>query len=54
MTEQEKYQQLLTELRSKKGYICDMDGVIYHGNRLLPGVKEFVSWLYEQKKAFCS
>ena len=52
MTEQEKYQQLLTELRSKKGYICDMDGVIYHGNRLLPGVKEFVSWLYEQKKSF--
>ena len=52
MTEQEQYQQLLTELRSKKGYICDMDGVIYHGNRLLPGVKEFVSWLYEQKKSF--
>ena len=52
MTEQEQYQQLLTELRSKKGYICDMDGVIYHGNRLLPGVKEFVSWLYEHKKSF--
>ena len=52
MTEQEQYQQLLTELRSKKGYICDMDGVIYHGNRLLPGVKEFVIWLYEQKKSF--
>ena len=25
-------------LREKKGFICDMDGVIYHGNRLLPGV----------------
>ena len=25
-------------LRSKKGFICDMDGVIYHGERLLPGV----------------
>ena len=24
-------------LREKKGFICDMDGVIYHGNRLLPG-----------------
>lgn len=23
----------------KKGFICvDMDGVIYHGNRILPGV----------------
>ena len=20
-------------LRSKKGFICDMDGVIYHGNK---------------------
>ena len=25
-------------LREKKGFICDMDGVIYHGNRLLEGV----------------
>ena len=33
----------MEELRRKKGFICDMDGVIYHGNRLQPGVKEFVS-----------
>lgn len=39
-------------LRSKKGFICDMDGVIYHGNRLLPGVKDFVDWLYREKKEF--
>jgi NagD protein len=39
-------------LREKKGYICDMDGVIYHGDRLLPGVKEFVNWLYQQDKKF--
>ncbi|MCD8018255.1 MAG: HAD-IIA family hydrolase, partial [Clostridiales bacterium] len=39
-------------LRSKKGFICDMDGVIYHGNRLLPGVKEFLNWLVENKKKF--
>lgn len=39
-------------LRKKEGFICDMDGVIYHGNRLLPGVKEFVNWLVEQKKNF--
>ena len=39
-------------LRSKKGYICDMDGVIYHGERLLPGVKEFVDWLYRENKQF--
>lgn len=39
-------------LRKKQGFICDMDGVIYHGNRLLPGVKEFVAWLYQEKKNF--
>jgi len=39
-------------LRNKKGYICDMDGVIYHGNRLLAGVKEFVDWLYAENKEF--
>ena len=39
-------------LRNRKGFICDMDGVIYHGNRLLPGVKEFVEWLYKENKNF--
>lgn len=40
------------ELQSKTGFICDMDGVIYHGNRLLPGVTEFVDWLYANQKQF--
>ena len=39
-------------LRDKKGFICDMDGVIYHGNRLLPGVPEFVDWLQRENKSF--
>lgn len=39
-------------LRKKHGFICDMDGVIYHGNTLLPGVKEFVDWLYRENKNF--
>lgn len=39
-------------LREKKGYICDMDGVIYYGNKLLPGVSDFVTWLYENDKKF--
>lgn len=39
-------------LRNKKGFICDMDGVIYHGNTLLDGVKEFVNWLNENGKHF--
>ena len=29
-----------------------MDGVIYHGNHLLPGVVEFVNWLYSEDKKF--
>lgn len=39
-------------LKEKKGFICDMDGVIYHGNKLLPNVKEFVDWLYKENKSF--
>ncbi len=29
-----------------------MDGVIYHGNRILPGVKEFIEWLGRENKNF--
>ena len=42
----------MEKLREKQGFICDMDGVIYHGNRLLPGVKEFVQWLVDNDKHF--
>ncbi len=42
----------MESLRSKKGFICDMDGVIYHGDKLLPGVREFVEWLYANDKKF--
>ncbi len=42
----------MENLRNKKCFICDMDGVIYHGNRLIPGVKEFVEWLDKSGKNF--
>ena len=42
----------LTALRGKSAYICDMDGVIYHGNRIIPHVKEFVDFLAREKKDF--
>lgn len=42
----------MEDLRSRKAFICDMDGVIYHGNHLLPGVHEFVDWLYANNKSF--
>ena len=41
-----------TVFQKKEGFICDMDGVIYHGNKLLPGVPEFVDWLKRENKKF--
>ena len=40
------------DFNAKKGFICDMDGVIYHGNQVLPGVAEFLDWLHEEKKEY--
>ena len=40
------------DFNEKKGFICDMDGVIYHGNRILPGVAEFIRWLHDEDKEF--
>lgn len=42
----------MESIRQREGFICDMDGVIYHGNRLLPGVPEFVRWLKDEGKHF--
>ncbi len=42
----------MKELRNKKGFICDMDGVLYHGNNVLEGAKKFVDWLKAEKKEF--
>lgn len=43
---------IIEHIRNKSGFICDMDGVIYHGNKILDGVKEFVSWLQAENKKF--
>lgn len=43
---------ILMNLSEKKGFICDMDGVIYHGNHLLPGAKEFIDWLKQEQKSY--
>ena len=40
------------DIRNKKGFISDMDGVLYHGNHLLDGVVDFVNWLQENGKEF--
>ena len=39
-------------MKNKIGFICDMDGVIYHGNKILPGVTEFITWLLDNGKKF--
>lgn len=48
----ERKDEHMDRLRQKSGFICDMDGVIYHGNRILPGVREFVDWLQKENKHF--
>jgi NagD protein len=42
----------LQKIRAKGAFIIDMDGVIYHGNRLLRGAAELVAWLQEREKKF--
>lgn len=41
-----------SSIREKSGFICDMDGVIYHGNALLPGAAPFVNWLRTSGKRY--
>lgn len=42
----------MINFNEKKCFICDMDGVIYHGNKILPGVVEFIDWLHKENKEF--
>ncbi len=44
--------QEIKNIRSKSGFIIDMDGVIYHGNMLLPGVPQFLKWLETSGKKY--
>jgi NagD protein len=43
---------VLENIKGKAGFIIDMDGVIYHGNKLLPGVTDFLAWLEESGKKY--
>ena len=43
---------MIPAIAEKKGFICDMDGVIYHGNKILDGVTEFVNWMIDHDKKF--
>ena len=42
----------MIDFNDKKGFIIDMDGVIYKGNKVLPGVREFIEWLQRKEKQY--
>ena len=42
----------MDNIKNKLGFICDMDGVIYHGNKILNGVTEFINWMQNNDKKF--
>ncbi len=42
----------MEKILNKVGFISDMDGVIYHGNKILDGVAEFVNWMIDNDKKF--
>jgi NagD protein len=44
--------QTIQNIKSKEGFIIDMDGVIYHGNKLLPGILDFLTWLEKSGKKY--
>lgn len=42
----------IAEISEIRAFISDMDGVIYHGDVLLPGAREFVEWLQATDRPF--
>lgn len=42
----------MVDFNKKQGFIIDMDGVIYHGNRILPGAADFIEWLQRNNKKY--
>jgi NagD protein len=43
---------IIEKIKEKSGFIIDMDGVIYHGNKVLPGVTDFLAWLETSGKKY--
>ena len=42
----------MIKLKAIRGYLIDLDGTTYLGNKLLPGAMEFVEYLYNNKIPF--
>jgi len=45
-------EQVINKIKNKAGFIIDMDGVIYHGNKILPGVNDFLTWMENSGKKY--
>jgi NagD protein len=46
--------EMIDQIKNKTGFVIDMDRILYHGNKLLPGVIEFVEWLKSEGKKNCN
>ncbi|KAK8791153.1 hypothetical protein WA158_005784 [Blastocystis sp. Blastoise] len=46
------FEERINAIRQKNGFIIDMDGVIYHGDTLLPYITEFIEWLETNNKKY--
>ena len=43
----------IIDFNEKKGFICDMDGVIYHGNQILQVFQNSSSGCMMKRKNIC-
>jgi len=43
---------LTRDIRAMKGFVVDMDGVLYHMQRIIPGALDFIAWLQRERKRF--
>src|ERR1019366_9739342 len=39
-------------LATYTSYLIDLDGVVYRGEQIVPGAREFVAWLNAQQKRY--
>jgi len=43
---------MIKQIADLTTYLIDLDGVVYRGEALLPGAREFVGWLNEYQKKY--
>lgn len=50
LSPEEQFKRKLERIRGKKGFLCDLDGVIYRGGHLIEGAKQFHEWCRKEGK----